>query len=275
MWSLATEAAFYILLPLIMWVALSRRRDGRPSRNRVGTVVVVLVVLNALWLLELAERLHTISPLTKLWVPSYLTWFAVGLVLASCQVRLREAGQHDAEGVQLMDRVGRLLEAMGRSPGVCWTAAAAVFTIATTPLAGPYSLSAPSLVEALNKNLLYAVTAGLLVLPCIFAPPVGRFMRVMALPPLRHLGHLSYGVFCVHLIVLELVARYRDMRLFEGRTLELFVLTLAISFLVSEVLYRLVERPALRLKNPRGPRRRRSVDTSTPSNTPSAATTSS
>jgi peptidoglycan/LPS O-acetylase OafA/YrhL len=241
----------------------------------VGTVVVALVLLNALWLLELADRLHAISPLTKLWVPSYLTWFAVGIVLASCHVRLRGAGQHHAEEGHLMDGAGRLLETMGRSPGACWTAAAAVFTIASTPLAGPYSLSAPSLVEALNKNLLYAVTAGLLILPCIFAPSGGRFMRVMSLAPLRHLGHLSYGVFCVHLVVLELVARYRDMRLFEGRTLELFVLTLAISLLVSEVLYRLVERPALRLKVPPNPRRRRSVDSNTPSSTPSAPTTSS
>ena len=44
----------------------------------------------------------------------------------------------------------------------------------------------------------------------------------MSLPSLRHLGRISYGVFCVHLVVLELVARWRDVELFDGRTLELF-----------------------------------------------------
>lgn len=96
-------------------------------------------------------------------------------------------------------------------------------------------------------------------------------MRAMSLPLLRHLGHLSYGVFCVHLVVLELVARYRDMELFTGRTFELFVLTLGISLAVSEVLYRVVERPAMRLKDFHWSRSSRSVDSSSPS----AATTSS
>ena len=45
------------------------------------------------------------------------------------------------------------------------------------------------------------------------------------------------------------------MSLFEGRTFELFALTLAISLVVSEALYRVVERPAMRLKNLRGPGR--------------------
>lgn len=262
MWSLATEVAFYVLLPVIMWVALSRRRDRRPSRSLLAVVAVALVVINGVWLLDLAGRLDGTSPLSKLWVPSYLTWFAVGLVLAACHVRVQRVGQPEADG---LGRVASLLQSMGRTPGVCWTAAVAVFAISATPLAGPSSLTAPSLGEALAKNLLYALTAGLVILPCVFAPPAGRFMRMMSLPLLRHLGHLSYGVFCVHLVVLELVTRYRHMKLFEGRTFELFVLTLGISLLVSEVLYRLVERPAMRLKNLGRPRTKRSVDNSSPS----------
>ena len=93
----------------------------------------------------------------------------------------------------------------------------------------------------------------------------------MSQPVLRHLGHISYGVFCVHLVVLELVVRARDMELFEGRTLELFAFTLVISLVVAEVLYRLVERPALRLRDLRLPGRTRSKD----SNSANAATTSS
>ena len=65
MWSLATEVAFYLALPLVMWVALSRRRDGRPSRSRLGTVLAVLVVLNGVWLLDLAERLDTVRAVER------------------------------------------------------------------------------------------------------------------------------------------------------------------------------------------------------------------
>ena len=49
------------------------------------------------------------------------------------------------------------------------------------------------------------------------------------------------------------------MELFDGRTFELFVLTLVISLAVSEVLYRLVERPAMRLEERSTPRGSRST----------------
>jgi peptidoglycan/LPS O-acetylase OafA/YrhL len=65
-------------------------------------------------------------------------------------------------------------------------------------------------------------------------------------------------------VVLELVARSLHMKLFEGRTFELFALTLAISLVVSEALYRVVERPTMRLKNLRGPGSARSMDSTTP-----------
>ncbi|MEO5651389.1 MAG: acyltransferase [Marmoricola sp.] len=266
MWSLATEVAFYVLLPLLMWVILSRRRDGKPSHSRLGTVVAALLLLNGTWLLDLAGRVDAVSPLSRLWLPSYLTWFAVGIVLAACYVRIRTGGPgEEGSKEDVLGRMAELVQLMGRTPGVCWTAALAVFVISATPLAGPSSLTAPTLGEALVKNLLYAAAAGLLVLPCVFAPAEGRFLRVLSLRPLRHLGHLSYSLFCVHLVILELVARARDMPLFEGRTFELFTLTLVISLLVSEVLYRLVERPALRLKDLGRPARDRSVDTSSPS----------
>jgi peptidoglycan/LPS O-acetylase OafA/YrhL len=138
---------------------------------------------------------------------------------------------------------------MGRSPGLCWLAAGALLVIASTPLAGPADLTPTTLGAALTKNLLYAAIAGLVILPGVFAPPDGRFVRVLSLPVLRHVGHLSYGIFCVHLILLELIADWREMPLFEGRGLELFALTLAASLVVSEVLHRLVERPALRLRS--------------------------
>ena len=246
MWSLAVEVAFYVVLPGIMWLALSRRRRGTPSRSRLGVVLAVLVAVNVVWVLDLAVRLDWGGSMIGLWLPSYLTWFSVGMAMAACYVRVHREAQDAAVG---SDRVASTLRQMGMAPGVCWTTGLALFAISATPVAGPSSLTAPALGEAMTKNLLYAVTAGLLILPAVFADPGGRFIRVMSTPLLRHLGHISYGLFCVHLVILELVARWRGIELFEGRTVELFAFTLVLSLVVSEVLYRLVERPAMRLRN--------------------------
>ena len=268
MWSLATEVAFYVVLPGVMWLALSRRRDGAHSTSRLGVVVALLVVVNVAWLLNTAYGMKASGTMAALWLPSYLTWFAVGLVIAAAAVHLDTARDTDAAE---SSAVAQALRQMGRSPGVCWTAGLAIFAVAATPVAGPALLVAPGFGEALTKNVLYAVIAGLLILPGVFAEAEGRYAKSFSLPLLRHLGHISYGVFCVHLVVLELVARWRDMELFYGRTFELFVLTLAISLAVSELLYRLVERPVMRWKSVLDPR----ASSNRPSTTPSPATTSS
>jgi peptidoglycan/LPS O-acetylase OafA/YrhL len=243
MWSLSTEVAFYMVLPGLMGLALSRVRPG--GRDRVALVSAGMTLVSVVWLMDLSVRWDGGGTMIRLWLPSYLVWFAVGIVLAWCQVRSRL----EDDGADGADRLTAVLREMGRSPGLCWLAAGALLVIASTPLAGPADLTPTTLGAALTKNLLYAAIAGLVILPGVFAPPEGRFVRVLSLPVLRHVGHLSYGVFCVHLILLELIADWRDMPLFEGRGLELFALTLAASLVVSEVLHRLVERPALRLRN--------------------------
>jgi peptidoglycan/LPS O-acetylase OafA/YrhL len=243
MWSLGTEVAFYAVLPLVMWAALPRR--GAPgSGSRFVVVVAVLVAVNVVWILAPASRWVGDDAMVQLWLPSYLTWFCTGMVLAACHV-----AAHGPPGTGPIRPVTRAVVAMGTAPGTCWTAALALFVVACTPVAGPYTLVPPSLAEALTKNLLYAVVAGLVILPGAFAPPEGRYVTALSHPALRHLGHLSYGLFCFHLVVLELVADWRDVELFRGRTWELFGLTLVLTLVVCELVYRLVERPALRLKD--------------------------
>ena len=228
MWSLSTEVAFYLVLPVLMGLALSRTRGRRG--DRIGLLALAMTATSVVWLMDLSVRWDGGGTMIRLWLPSYLVWFAVGILLASYDVRSRE------------DRN------------------------AATPLAGPPDLTPTTLGAALTKNVLYAGIAGFVILPGIFAPPESRLVRVLTTPALRHVGQLSYGIFCVHLLLLELIAEWRDMPLFGGRGLELFVLTLAASLVVSELLHRVVERPALRLRDV-WPLRSRSTATSAPSET--------
>lgn len=264
MWSLATEVAFYLILPGLMWLALSRRPRWSVGHDRLGVVVAAMVVITIAWLMDLSVRWDDGESMIRLWLPSYLVWFAVGLVLAWCEVRARQ----EASGAA--GRLTDLLRQLGHSPGLCWLSALALLAIASTPVAGPPDLTPPTLGAALTKNLLYAAIAGFVILPGVFAPAGGHFVRVLSHPALRHVGHLSYSVFCVHLLLLELIADWRDVPLFEGRGLELFALTLATSLMVAEVLYRVVERPFLRLRNIQPP-----WPTSATTNAPSVTTTSS
>src|SRR4051794_26353503 len=50
MWSLGTEAAFYVVLPLLVWLTLSRRRDRGRGRSRLAVVLAAMVVVDIGWI---------------------------------------------------------------------------------------------------------------------------------------------------------------------------------------------------------------------------------
>jgi len=87
----------------------------------------------------------------------------------------------------------------------------------------------------------------------VFGRPDGRYARVMSMPLLRHLGHISFSTFCIHLLVLQLVMAVSGYDLFDGHGLQIWTRTLVLSLLASEILYRLVEKPGMRLKDLRRP----------------------
>ncbi|QMW67821.1 acyltransferase [Mumia sp. ZJ1417] len=255
MWSLSTEVAFYLLLPAGM--AVLARTICRHRWRPVLLVVVLAAVsvLSWLWVGLSATSLFGDLPSPGQWLPAYLSWFGVGLAFAIAAIEQ-----------------SALVRRLATAPWSAWLAAAALLLIASTPIAGPVLLEPPSPAEAVAKNVLYALAAALLILPAIFAAPSTTFQRALSLPALRHLGFISYSLFCCHLVVLHLVFAWRDYEVFAAPGLEIFVLTLVISLLVSEVLYRVVELPTMRLRNLG---RRTAPPATAEVSSPSEATTSS
>jgi peptidoglycan/LPS O-acetylase OafA/YrhL len=255
MWSLAVEAAFYLVLPGLMLAVVGRSGGLRPGR--VATALGLLVALSCWWHLSLAAAVGGVTPgVPLMWLPAYLTWFAVGIGLALAHV-LYQA--RPATG-----RATALLTTLGAMPGVCWTLVAGLMLVAATPLAGPSLLFVTTSGQSLTKHLLYALIGGLVVLTGVFCVPDGRYARVLSTPLLCHLGHISFSTFCIHLPILRLVLAVTGYELFDGHGLQIWVLTLALSLLASEALYRLVEKPGLRLKDLGRPRPRSAGELSSP-----------
>lgn len=240
MWSLSTEVAFYLILPMVMALACGRR--WRPAGVAVGLLAACLG--SAWWLLDVAWNPGLQDGAMPLqWLPSYVLWFAAGIGLALLHVLA--ARRSPPVGAR---RLLGVLDTLAVSPGACWAMALGVLLMASTPLAGPALLASPTPVELATKVLLYAVFAVLLLTPSIFGEPTSRYARLMALPPLRHLGHVSYSLFCVHLLVLHFVMQWRDLTLFAGNGPQIWILTTVLSLAAAEALYWSVERPAMRLR---------------------------
>lgn len=246
MWSLSVEVAFYAVLPLLMRLALGTHRGLRT--RRIAAVLAGLALLSAWWHLDLADKIgaHT-SGNPMMWLPGYLVWFAVGIAFAWAHV----VGQASRRPHRLV----RGLWSLGSMPGVCWVLAGGLMLVASSPVAGPTLLFVATPGQSLTKHLLYAAIAALVVLPGVFGPAGSAYRRAMSWAPLRHLGHISYSVFCIHLPILYGVMALTDYPLFGGHGLQIWLLTLAATLVAAEVLYRAVELPFMRLKEIGGPRR--------------------
>ena len=234
MWSLSAEVAFYVVLPILMWLALRHRRF---APWRVWALIAGMVITTVVWVLFVSDRLEDATQGTPgLWLPAFASWFAAGIALALLHVQF-QLGQ--------LPRGARWVVALSRQPGVCWTLIAGLFLMAATPLAGPVMFQVGTHGQILTKQFLYAAVGTLMVVTGIFGAG-GAYARIMSSRLLRHAGHISYGIFCIHLVMLSLVYRFTGFEVFQGDTLPIWAMALVLSIVASEFLYRVVELPGVR-----------------------------
>ena len=239
MWSLATEVAFYLLLPVLAWLLVRGRSRERWVR-RMAAVCLVAFVAGPVWM-GVCTAIH--RPLGRLWLPGFIGWFAVGIALAVWSAAR-------ATGSLPPSRI----EAVLRHSGTVWALAAALFVLLSTPIAGPLDLSAPSTAAAVSKNALYGLLGLLIVAPAVLPGAAGQ-------PGLRHLsgrvghylGSVSYGVFAYHVLVLALVDKALRLPPFAGHFGARLAGTLIVSLVAATVSFYALERPLMRRARRRDP----------------------
>lgn len=238
-WSLCIEVTFYALLPLLAAVGWRwSKRRWRPGGLLLGCAAVGAV--SGAWDLLIHVNGWYLYTSASTWLPGYLDWFAAGMAMAVVQVDLSVRASSRRRWL-------RWAPELGRSWGVCWTMAAALFVLSATPIAGPTGINTATGGQAVTKNLLYCAIAVLCAWPLVFAPG-NRAELLLAHRTPRRLGEISYSIFLLHLIVLQLVFNALGYSPFSGSALVLFGLTTVLSIAVAGLSYRFVEVPSLRLR---------------------------
>ena len=214
MWSLAVEVSFYVALPIIGYLVLTVlcRRRWRPRLALAGLAVCALI--SPAWMVYVHTAQH-LPDGARLWLPGYLAWFIGGMMLA-------------------------VLAAMGVR--CYWFLALPLvvvsYFIVSTPVAGEATTSPTGLAEAVVKTIFYAVIATLVV-----APPAlgdrGAYERLLSSRPMVWLGEISYEIFLVHLMIMELaMTQVLHWRVYTGNAAVLFTVTLALTIPVAWLLHR-------------------------------------
>jgi peptidoglycan/LPS O-acetylase OafA/YrhL len=214
MWSLAVEVSFYVVLPGLAYLLLVLvcRRSWRPAL--LLSALVVLGAITPAWLV-LVHNNDWLPDAAVLWLPTYLLWFLGGMALAVLQVM----------GVRCY-------------AFVVLPVAVICFLIASTPLAGEATTSPKGLWEAIAKCGFYAVIAALLIAPAALGDD-GWYTRILASRPVVWLGEISYEIFLVHLVLMEIaMVEIMHKPVYTGSGLLLFAVTLLLTIPVAWVLHR-------------------------------------
>ncbi|VEG39340.1 putative acyltransferase [Mycolicibacterium flavescens] len=214
MWSLAVEVAFYAVLPLLAWlllVVLCRRR-WRPGLLIGG--LAALALITPAWLI-LVHTTDFLPDGARLWLPSYLVWFIGGMLLSALQpLGVRAYGL------------------------ACVPLAVACYFIASTPIAGEPTTSPAELREALVKVFFYTVIATLAVAPLALGDR-GVYARLLSSRPMVFLGEISYEIFLIHLILMELaMVEVLHYPIYTGSIVMLFLVTFVMTVPLAWLLHR-------------------------------------
>jgi peptidoglycan/LPS O-acetylase OafA/YrhL len=214
MWSLAVEASFYVILPLLAYVliVLICRRQWRP-RLMLGTLAA-LTLISPIWVI-LVRTDHWFADGARLWLPTYLAWFLGGMLLAVLQAMHVRCYAFMAIPLAVIS-----------------------YFIVATPIGGAPTTSPAAVSEALVKTCFYAVIATLAVAPLALGDE-GLYWRLLASRPMVWLGEISYEIFLIHLVTMEFAMVYVvRSHVYTGSMLNLFVATLVMTIPLAWLLHR-------------------------------------
>ncbi|MFV0496492.1 acyltransferase family protein [Mycobacterium sp.] len=214
MWSLAVEASFYVLLPILAYLLLVKLCRRRWQPKLLVAAIVALMLISPGWL-TLVHADHRFPDGARLWLPTYLAWFLGGMLLT------------------VLQRMGVRCYAFAAIP-----LAVICYFIVATPIAGAPTTSPASLPEALWKTVFYTVIATLAVAPLALGDQ-GWYSAFLASRPMVWLGEISYEIFLIHLVTMEFAMVYIvRAHVYTGPMLNLFVVTVAVTIPLAWLLNR-------------------------------------
>lgn len=213
-WSLAVEFAFYAALPLLAGLLLEVLCGGawRPKLLLAGLGLLAAVTPAWLWLQHGTDLLPSSAGMR---LPAHLLYFAGGMTLAVLKV------------------IGTRVRVL-----IAGSVAVLSYLIVSTPIAGDVTTGAPELWQTLVKVALYAGVACGTVAALVLSGGHG-LERLLTSAPVVWLGEMSYEVFLLHVIAMEIVmASVLRWPVFTGSWLVVFAVTVVMTIPAAWLLHR-------------------------------------
>jgi peptidoglycan/LPS O-acetylase OafA/YrhL len=243
-WSLAVELVFYLVLPLLGWLAAACARAVHTPRSRTGAALVPVAVVIAIGLSGSLVAMDVLPPgsawhrgvVRSFWYHADL--FALGMALAVARVNLED---------------GRLrLPTWWRRVAAAGLVMVTLVTVLLTDR-GRIQQYQGALVYETLVTVACALLLALVVLPVTASARPPALVRLLETRVFIAVGLASYSLFLWHEPVVRWLQHHRWTVGGSGGFWVNLVVLGVVSGLLSGLTYRFVERPALSRKTGRPP----------------------
>lgn len=259
-WSLATEVAFYVFVPMWAW-AMARPWWRRWSQLRVelaGLAVLFVGSTAANYALVVIGVSDGRFAQLGTWLPFRIGDFVPGMALAVVSAHV---AHHGLRWPEWSRRASFAL--------ACWAGSLVVFWYVSTQLDLPmFPTFTPS--QAFAVRMLYLVIATLFLVPAVLhRGERGLVPALLSNPVAVWLGLVSYGIYIWHEAWQDIYLRLTDQPALFASFRGMFVFTLGASLISAAASWYIVEKPAMRLaaRAPGTPLRPSARDTAASSST--------
>lgn len=231
-WMLATEMAFFALLPALVMLLARNAPSERSQRIQRQWVAIAAMVGVSLAFRILVVIVGDPLSIQLRWLPNYLDFFALGMALCLLQ------------GSALDDRLAKKWV-----PEACWALALALLVVVSG-------------FGEIVTHWLYLGVGALIVAPIVLGAATSSPLRqLMQSRPMNYLGRLSYGIYLWMFVAIgrwvsspdapsEIAEASRHPgALFQVDFWPMLVWTTVVSVALAAITLYVVERPAMRYRD--------------------------
>lgn len=205
-WSVSTEVAFYLFIPLwsFLWrrFVVRNRQSLRLELTGIGALIALAYASRAFftWNTHLWAPPHgmdtagvAMRQVAFSWLPNQIDFFALGMGLAVLHSWGTQSG-----------RLDELHHRLGRWPGLFWLAATGMFVYLVYVIGPPDFHGGYKGFYWQRRSVLYSIVVLLVLVPAVFGDQSkGAIRKVLQWRPIAWYGMVTYAFYLWHLDLLN------------------------------------------------------------------------
>lgn len=239
-WSMATDTAFYFLVPLVAWLCARMTRNVVDTATKAKLMLIPMVAIIAFgYGFDAWAHQAKFGPwaIQGNWPPVWFSYFVIGMILATLSAVAEVSPGRFVGWYRLA----------ASKPLLCWGLAAGItLAYCFSPMGDQGTVNYPTVGMELFNTPIDLLIVALIMAPLTVPHSRSRFIKaVLTWKPLVFIAKVSYGLYLWHIAV---ICWFLGGLIGQHNLILAEVTVMGISLVLATISFYLLERPAQKLR---------------------------